>query len=167
MYARYMRSPLIPTFTRPTILTRSTLIRLQSQYPFPRGLSQKPQYNRFSRVQAAKTLWKTSPAFRLVAGVIVGSTTTFIVYNIEKTPISGRRRFNWVSAQYEQEMGKLQYQQIMQEYQRSILPDSHPHVKMVRKVLKKLIPNSNLEGQEWEVHVIHDPTLMNAFVIPG
>ena len=166
MYARHVRSILIQAFARPTILPRSTHIHLQFQYPFPRGLSQKPQYNRFSRVQTAKILWRTSAAFRSVVGVIVGSVTIFIVYNIEKQPISGRRRFNWVSAQYEQEMGMLQYQQIMQEYQRSILPDSHPHVKMVRKVLERLIPNSNLEGQEWEVHVIHDPK-MNAFVIPG
>ena len=160
MYARSIRPTLqAASFTRSTILPH---VRVQSQYPFPK----RPQYNRFNRAQTAKLLWQTNPQFRLGVGVFVGGTTTFIVYNTEKVPISGRWRFNWVSAHHEQEMGKRQYQQIMQEYRGDILPDWHPDVKVVRSVLNRLIPNSGLEGQEWEVHVISSEQ-MNAFVIPG
>lgn len=38
---------------------------------------------------------------------------------------------------------------------------------MVQRVLDRLIPQSGLVDQEWEVHVIDDMSQMNAFVIPG
>ena len=55
----------------------------------------------------------------------------------------------------------------MQEYRGRILPSSHPDSKLVQKVMKRLIPASGLEGQEWEIYVINDKKTMNAFVIPG
>ena len=164
MYARSIRPTLRPVFTRPTLLPH---VRFQSQWPFPKGRSQRPQYNHFNNVQSTRYLWQTNQRFRIGVGIATGATIIFIASNIEKVPVSGRWRFNWVSARYEEEMGKQQYQQLMQAYQRDILPDWHPDVKMVRKVLQRLTPNSGLEGQEWEVHVINDPEEMNAFVIPG
>lgn len=64
-------------------------------------------------------------------------------------------------------MGKQQYGQVINEFKGRILPEWHPHVKMVRRVLERLIPASGLDGQEWEVNVIDDEEQLNAFVIPG
>ena len=72
-----------------------------------------------------------------------------------------------MSETYEQEMGKQQYEQIINQFGGRILPEWHPHVKLVRRVLERLIPASGLEGQEWEVNVIDDKAQLNAFVIPG
>ncbi|KAL9117763.1 MAG: hypothetical protein Q9187_005699, partial [Circinaria calcarea] len=142
-------------------------VRHQSRFPFPSGPRKQYQYNRFSRAQTIKYLWQTSPGFRYGTGGAGVGLATFVGYNIETVPISGRRRFNWVSGSYEQEMGEQQYQQIINEFRGRILPEWHPHVKLVRRVLERLIPASGLEGQEWEVNVIDDKAQLNAFVIPG
>ncbi len=59
------------------------------------------------------------------------------------------------------------YQQVLQEFGNRVLPAYHPQTKMVQRVLERLIPASGMAGQDWEVHVIDDPSQMNAFVIPG
>ena len=100
-------------------------------------------------------------------GTVGVGAMTVVALNIETVPVSGRKRFNWVSPEYEQEMGKAQYGQIMQQFRGAILPDHHPHSKFVHKVLNRLIPSSGLENEAWEAHVIDAPNEMNAFVIPG
>lgn len=91
----------------------------------------------------------------------------FVGYNIETVPVSGRKRFNWVKSEYEEQMGMEQYKQVKQEFRGRILPEWHPQTRLVQRVLDRLIPSSGLEGQKWEVNVIDDKEQMNAFVIPG
>lgn len=91
----------------------------------------------------------------------------FVGYNLETVPVSGRKRFNWVTPEYEEQMGMEQYKQVMREFGSQILPEWHPRTKYIQRVLDRLIPSSGLEGQKWEVNVIDDPKQMNAFVIPG
>lgn len=142
--------------------------RFESRYPYPGGRPQpKSQYNRFSRPQSIKYLWQTSQAFRYGVGAAGTGAVGFIGYNMENVPVSGRRRFNWVSPEYEEQMGQRTYQQIMQEYRGRILPEYHPATRMVQRVLERLIPASGVAGQDWEVNVIDDNSQMNAFVIPG
>ncbi|MCJ1352671.1 MAG: hypothetical protein MMC33_002655 [Icmadophila ericetorum] len=154
---------------RPTVLPpRVQLARPYAQSRLPPGSQrQRPQYNRFGRAQGIKYLWQTSSTFRYGLGTAGAGATTFVALNIETVPVSGRKRFNWVSPKYEQEMGEAQYQQTMQQFQGAILPDHHPYSKLVRKVLDRLIPASGLENEAWEVHVINAPNEMNAFVVPG
>ena len=64
-------------------------------------------------------------------------------------------------------MAESEYQNIMQQYGRYVLPPSHPHSKLVSRVLGRLIMAAGLEGQNWEVKVINDPKQKNAFVLPG
>lgn len=71
-----------------------------------------------------------------------------------------------VSAAQEAEVSKATYQEIMQQYGRAILPDSHPTTLYVKKVCARLIRASGLNDLEWEVHVIQSDEV-NAFVIPG
>jgi Zn-dependent protease with chaperone function len=65
-------------------------------------------------------------------------------------------------------MGVQMYQQTLQEFSSSLLPEYSAEHRLVSRVLERLIPHSGLSNEEntWEVHVIDDPT-PNAFVIPG
>ena len=90
-----------------------------------------------------------------------------MVVNMETVPVSGRRRFNWVSPDKEEQLGLQQFHQVVQQFRGQILPAWHPNTKMVQRVLDRLIPASGLANQAWEVYVIDDPSQMNAFVIPG
>lgn len=81
-------------------------------------------------------------------------------------PVSGRRRFNVLSSDYEKKMGDQMYQETLQEFGKQILPAYSKEHQMVQRVLDRLIPHSGLGGEEWEVHVIDDD-MKNAFVIPG
>ncbi|KAI9827924.1 MAG: hypothetical protein M1819_006867 [Sarea resinae] len=96
-----------------------------------------------------------------------GSAVGFYVYNLEEVPISGRRRFNICSAENEEQLGKQEYERVLQQVGNRVLPAWHPSSRMVRRVLDRLIPASGLGDQKWEVHVIDAPDEMNAFVIPG
>lgn len=87
--------------------------------------------------------------------------------NILKIKMTGRRRFNMVSAQMELEMGEQTYRQVLNEERGKILPDNHPVTQMVDRVLQRLIPLAPIEGADWKVHVIADPNMKNAFVLPG
>lgn len=64
-------------------------------------------------------------------------------------------------------MGEQSYREVLQQYRGRILPDNHPLTIMVGQVMKRLIPQAPIEGADWKVHVIHDDSNMNAFVLPG
>ena len=148
-------------------LPHRPLLAQNSFRPLSQRRPQRPQYNRFGRTQAAYDLWVTSPYFRYGVGAVGLGGGAFYILNLEKVPVTGRRRFNYYSPAREEAMGESQYQMIMQEYGRDVLPPSHPHSKLVNKVLGRLIMAAGLEGQNWDVKVINDPEQQNAFVLPG
>ena len=158
-----------PNISSSTHISTSSVsqIRYQSRFPNPGGYRRQTQYNRFSRAQSIKYLWQTSRGFRYGVGTAGTGAVGFVAVNMETVPVSGRRRFNWVSPAREEKLGLTQFEQVRQEFQGRILPAWHPNTKMVQRVLDRLIPNSGLEGQAWEIYVIDDPKQMNAFVIPG
>lgn len=123
----------------------------------------RPKYNNFKQ---AGVLWKTSPPFRAGVLVVGGGIVVWVGSNIEKVPVSGRWRFNCVSEEYEAQLGRMGYQQVMQEFGGKILSPRDPRHQMVDRVLARLLPASGLKG-DWEYHVIDDPDQVNAFVIPG
>ncbi|MCJ1307360.1 hypothetical protein MMC25_001006 [Agyrium rufum] len=122
---------------------------------------------RLTRLQQLLLVWRQSLLFRRSVQVTGAGLGGFVALNIETIPESGRRRFNYVSAEYEAELGKQNYEQIMRQYRGKILPDHHPDVRTVHRVLNRLIPASGLQDLAWKVHVIDDKEEMNAFVIPG
>jgi metalloendopeptidase OMA1, mitochondrial len=133
----------------------------------PAKFPRKPSYNRFSRVEQAKYLWFNSPIFRYgVIAVGIGGSI-FYFANIEEVPITHRRRFNCMPEGWGDDMGNTLQQQILSQYRGKVLPTSDNRVLLVAKVLNRLIPHSGLLNLEWEVHVIDEPKIMNAFVIPG
>ncbi|GAB7354473.1 hypothetical protein MBLNU459_g4948t3 [Dothideomycetes sp. NU459] len=128
-------------------------------------------YGRYQRFQSTSGLfrrWANRPTFYYEVGGIGAACGGFYVYNLEEVPVSHRRRFNIISPAYERQSGDELYQQVMQQYQGQILPPAHPHHRLVKKVLDRLIPHAGLPADQtaWEVHVIRDG-MKNAFVIPG
>ncbi|KAA8648875.1 M48 family metallopeptidase [Aspergillus tanneri] len=81
--------------------------------------------------------------------------------------MTGRQRFNCISAKSERKMGTKEYQQLLSDLQGKVLPENHPLTVQVNRVLHRLIPNAPLEGADWKVHVINEPNEVNAFVLPG
>ena len=87
--------------------------------------------------------------------------------------MTGRRRFNCISNEQELLFGEQHYRQLMRQFKGLLLPDSHPDVRLVRRVLTRLLTPEMLKGQEgldktdWKVHIIQDDRTQNAFVLPG
>ena len=81
--------------------------------------------------------------------------------------MTGRRRFNILSPEHELWIGRESYKEVLNSSRGRILPEHHPTTAMVRRVLNKLIPLAPIQGANWEVHVIKDDEMMNAFVLPG
>lgn len=80
--------------------------------------------------------------------------------------MSGRRRFNVVSAELERQLGASALEGVVQEYGGQVMPETSRQHRRVERVLARLIPHSGLPDERWEVHVIDDAT-KNAFVVPG
>ncbi|KAJ5726680.1 uncharacterized protein N7483_008037, partial [Penicillium malachiteum] len=100
--------------------------------------------------------------------VVIGLGLSGIyLYNTDVVEMTGRRRFNCVSAQRELQMGAESYREVLGSERGKVLPDYHPLTMMVDRVLQRLIPQANIEGAEWKVHVIKDDQMANAFVLPG
>ena len=157
-------SPRNQSFPRQRTFARTPL-GLQSQFPV--GGRPRPRYNRFGRVEQVRYLWSTSSSFRYGLFAVGAGGATFVAYNMETVPISGRRRFNCVSEDYERWMSHATYRMVMSEYGRKILPPDHPDSRMVQRVMDRLIPASGLSREGWEVKVIGDKEEKNAFVLPG
>ncbi|KAH0565637.1 hypothetical protein GP486_000969 [Trichoglossum hirsutum] len=126
-----------------------------------------PRYSRFDRVNYLKARWSQSPVVRYGAVCLVGCGVYFYTSNLEEVPVSGRRRFNIVSPEVEEEFAKQMYRQALQQFGNKVLPAYHPDSRLVQRVLNRLIPASGLGDEKWEIHVINDPKQINAFVVPG
>lgn len=97
----------------------------------------------------------------------------FYFSNLQTVPVSGRRRFNCYSEAKVNATGAAQARRIEYEVERAgnrFLSDMDPRTRLVRRVMRRLIPVSGMadsEGTDWEVRVIDDPRVANAFVLPG
>ncbi|KAF3911824.1 hypothetical protein AA313_de0208171 [Arthrobotrys entomopaga] len=111
--------------------------------------------------------WSSRPTFYLEVAGLGGITGSWYLYHLEEVPVSGRRRFNVISQEFEKQLGESQYVQIKTQFRHEILPEYDPRVIQVRRVLGRLIPNSGLPADyDWKVTVIESKET-NAFVIPG
>lgn len=133
----------------------------------PHGGRSHPNYSRFPRVAELQLLWRTNSAFRIGVVVIAVGGGVFYVINLERVPITGRLRFNCIPESWEVTMGEQVTQQILHQYKSQILPASHPSTRMAQRVLERLLPVSGIGEGSWNIAVIDDPNMLNAFVVPG
>lgn len=140
--------------------------RFASYQRFPGRGPQQTQYSsRFRPINRVQYVWNNYR--RQIATVGVGGGVIY-VYNLEQVPITGRRRFNILSAKTEKSIMEGGYPLLLQELKGKILPAEHPYTRMVANVVERLLPSvKELAGDDWRVHVINDPKQMNAFVMPG
>lgn len=114
-----------------------------------------------------------SPSLHTVIVLSFGSAVAFYFWNLETVPVSGRRRFNCYSEAKVNATGAAQAKRIEYEVERAgrrFLSDLDPRTRLVQRVMRRLIPVSGMdgiEGTEWEVRVIDEPRVANAFVLPG
>ncbi|KAK3683216.1 metalloendopeptidase [Vermiconidia calcicola] len=123
-------------------------------------------YQRFQTTSGLFKRWAARPTFYYEVGGVGTVCGGYYIYHLEPVPVSGRKRFNVVSREREQMMGKQMYHQTLQEFGGKILPPHTREHQMVQRVLDRLIPHSGIADEAWEIHVIDDP-MKNAFVIPG
>lgn len=127
--------------------------------------SYKP-YSNFAPYARLQYLWRNYQTPILIVGA---GGTTFYVINLEEVPITGRRRFNVISPETEVSiMSEGAYRETLQQFQGKILPRNHPYTQLVARIVQRLLPSAHgLGGDDWQVHVVDDPNMVNAFVMPG
>ncbi|KAI0530034.1 peptidase family M48-domain-containing protein [Xylaria digitata] len=111
-----------------------------------------------------------SPSLYTIIIVSMGGAVAFYFANIQTVPVSGRQRFNCYSEAKVKATGDAQARRIEWEVERAggrFLDDWDWRTRLVKKVMRRLIPVSGMEDSEWEVRVIDDPSTANAFVLPG
>ena len=96
----------------------------------------------------------TSGPSKILIVLTVGSATLFYVTHLEEVPESGRKRFMCFSEETVEEQSRLQYELIMQNEGRAILPEWDARTRMVNRVMDRLIQANGLEHVPWEVNVI-------------
>ncbi|KAG0668802.1 metalloendopeptidase [Maudiozyma exigua] len=153
--------------TRYANLTPPT-IRQYSNYQYQRFKNQRD--NSFTQLLF-------DPVGRKYLAVIFGGGTLFYLTHREEAPVSSRKRFIWIPRWLELKIGNHTYKSILRETGNSILPENHPLTKKVESVFGKIveaaykdpaIDKSLLDGIQWRIHVVNDPTQPpNAFVLPG
>ena len=154
----------------PTSLRQPVQRRLASYQRFP---NRDPRQQRRPESLLEKVrgyvihIWNN---YRKTSVGTIGGLGFFYVYNLEKVPMTGRRRFNCVPASLEEWLGEGNYRALLSDYRGRMLPQDHPNVVVVKRVLDRLLPAvEKVMGKktDWRVHVINDPKTENAFVIPG
>lgn len=126
-------------------------------------------YRRFNN-QVATTQLIYNPQFRKYVGGFLVLSGIFYVSNLEPAPVSGRRRFIWISEGLEKKVGDYTYKQVLAENRGKLLPENHPVSKQVTNIFKKILAVSPVDEShlDWKVHIVNDPHAPpNAFVLPG
>ena len=156
------QSPLQPVFSRPAprISARSFAKHRYTQHEYESSF-----LDRFGRVAQIRYYWRNSQGFRFIVKSIALGGGIFVFTHIEKIPVTGRRRFNFISPEAMAAMANEQYQVVMKQYHGQMLSDRSPETRLARRVLDRLIPSSGLSGP-WELHVVRSEEA-NAFVLPG
>lgn len=96
---------------------------------------------------------------RALVGAVVVAAVAFYLLNSQTVPVTGRRRFNFLS----DEMVARAYAHAADAVIRDVhaqggrfLSDWDPRTRLVERVMKRLIPASGMTDLDWEIHVIAD-----------
>ncbi|QLI71497.1 Mitochondrial metalloendopeptidase OMA1 [Metarhizium brunneum] len=105
-----------------------------------------------------------------VVVVAVIGAIAFYFYNSQTVPVTGRRRFNFLSDKLVEQAHSRAAEAVIlsvEEQGGHFLSDWDPRCMLVKRVMKRLIPVSGLPELDWEIRVIADNRTANAFVLPG
>lgn len=126
-------------------------------------------YRRFNN-HVSSSHFFYDPNFRKYAGGFLVLSGLFYITHLEEAPVSGRRRFIWISEGMEKKIGDYTYKQVLGENRGKILAPNHPVSVNVSKVFQKILAVSPVDEShlDWKVHIVNDPHAPpNAFVLPG
>ena len=178
-------SPILKQSTRRRPLTQTIFSSQRHPGACIRRFTSGPKFSQSRNPLTRLQRWTQRKTFYREVFAVATVLGGFYIYNLETVPVSGRRRFNVVSPEWEHQMGDQEYESILQEFKASILPDWNPQVRLVKQVLRQLVKgleklektsefgeegsvikstDGSLEG--WQVHVISSD-IVNAFVLPG
>jgi hypothetical protein len=132
--------------------------------PFPQRNGTNPRYRTKFDPDAARNARPLitgeqifSQRTGIITLVLAGGSIVFYVTHLEDVPVSGRTRFICYSDESVEEEGKLAYRHVMSDYKHAILPEYDARTQQVKRVMRRLIPASGMEGVDWEVSVIDSP----------
>lgn len=83
------------------------------------------------------------------------------------TPVTGRSAFNLVPVEQDRDLGAQAYADMLAG---APVADQHPEAAQVREVVERLVAVAQRDvpvAFDWEVHLIDDPAMVNAWCLPG
>jgi metalloendopeptidase OMA1, mitochondrial len=83
------------------------------------------------------------------------------------TPVTGRSAFNLVPVEQDRDLGAQAYTDMLAG---APVADQHPQAAQVRQVVERLVAVAQSDvpvAFDWEVHLIDDPAMVNAWCLPG
>ncbi|EGX93631.1 mitochondrial metalloendopeptidase OMA1 [Cordyceps militaris CM01] len=112
----------------------------------------------------------SGPQSKVAVAAVMLAAVVFYVWNSQTIPLTGRSRFNFLSDEIAERMHPRAVQSILKQVYEAggyILPENDTRTRIVKNVMRRLIPVSGLADLEWEIYVIADDSQANAFVLPG
>ncbi|RSL42524.1 hypothetical protein CEP53_012150, partial [Fusarium sp. AF-6] len=165
---------LVPRTAAPCLLRH----RLFSKCPPRLSQQQKDPYERLREARplvpdpvARKfTQAGSSRNSRLMVVATVLAAVGFYLFNSQTVPITGRRRFNFLSDTVVARVYSKAVKETIEQVRAQgghFLSDWDPRTRLVKRVMSRLIPVSGMADLNWEIFVIADSRTANAFVLPG
>lgn len=94
---------------------------------------------------------------RAFVAACVVAAAAFYLGNSQTVPVTGRRRFNYLSDRLVQLSFSRAADAVVRQVQDEgghFLSDWDPRTRLVKRVMKRLIPVSGMADLDWDVHVI-------------
>lgn len=166
--ALFLRFQPAPTIVRYRFLSHTRPLRDEKlppqnqQDPYDRLRDAKPLVS--NRAAGRFTRAGTSRNSRLFVVATVLAALGFYLYNSQTVPVTGRRRFNFLSDSMVARAHSKAAGQIIEQVKAQgghFLGDWDPRTILVKRVMKRLIPVSGMTDLNWEIYVIADSRMLS------
>jgi Zn-dependent protease with chaperone function len=117
----------------------------------------------------SKKLRGMKGTFYAVGGVMGVCGLSYYVSHLEKTPITGRRRFIMFKEADLQESIKEEKDAYMEAFSDSLVPRESNTYQYVKEIVQRLLSTrvtEKMESTHWKLYVV-DKDIINAFVLPS
>ena len=119
-----------------------------------------------TRWKSAWRAWYTDRFLNRLAvyGVVVFVSGVTVVYffALERVPITGRRRWSWLSrstlAKLHEEESRV-LKELRDNEEKIFISSDYPGLRKIEAVFERLVKASGLDGIAWEVRVINEPSM--------